>query len=76
MESILRINVTANAKRDSVTAGKKGKLSISVRAKAEDNAANRAVIALLANHFTIEEKNISIVTGHQSPNKTIRIRKR
>ncbi|MEY4990404.1 MAG: hypothetical protein RIS08_630 [Actinomycetota bacterium] len=48
-------------------------LDVFVREKPEDGKANRAVMALLAAHFQVEEEQIRIVSGASSRIKLIEI---
>jgi uncharacterized protein YggU (UPF0235/DUF167 family) len=68
----LKIKVTANAKHDSIEKTQKG-LSISVRAKPENNMANDRVRELLAIHFEVPINKVKIVRGHKMSAKTIEI---
>lgn len=47
---------------------------IFIKSKPIKGAANKEVINLLANHFQVTKKEIEIVSGKTSTNKTIEIR--
>ncbi len=70
----IHIKVIANAKKAEVKEVENG-LKVKVNAPAVNNKANKAVIAILADYFSVKTKQISIVSGHQNPNKTIEIEK-
>jgi uncharacterized protein (TIGR00251 family) len=63
------IKVIPNAGRDEVSE-KDGILVVSVRAPAEDNRANVAVMKLLKKHFGRE---VRLVSGHRSKKKLIEV---
>lgn len=72
----IKIRVTAGAKHDSIEKkllGGKDVLFVSVRARAENGAANERVRELLGLHFETNIKNVRITNGQTSSNKTIEI---
>jgi uncharacterized protein (TIGR00251 family) len=68
METI-EIKVKANSKKESITQ-KDNIYIVEVKAKAEDNKANIAVIKLLKKHFN---KTPMIIKGLTSKNKVVRL---
>lgn len=74
----LTIKVIPNAKQDKIigeeldSLGNK-LLKIKTCKQPEKNAANRAVIALLAEHFKIPKSNISIISGTTSRKKIVEL---
>jgi uncharacterized protein YggU (UPF0235/DUF167 family) len=50
-----------------------GSLTVFVRERAVDGAANEAVVALLAAHFGVKPRHVRIVSGHTARFKTIEI---
>lgn len=70
----LKLHLTPEAKRDSITRIGQDKLAISVKEKAEGNQANKRALELLAEHLGIPVAKIRIVSGHHSPHKMISIR--
>ncbi len=48
-------------------------LAVYVTAVPEDGKANEAMIRLLAKHFNVAPSRLSIVRGHTSSNKLVRI---
>ena len=63
------IKVVANADTDEISE-KDGMLIVRVRAPAQDNKANLAVIKLLSKHFG---KDVRIVSGFRSRRKVVEI---
>ena len=51
-------------------------LTVFLRAKAVDGAANQALIALLAKHFRVPKTQIAIVAGKRSRRKIVEIPER
>lgn len=69
----MRVKVVPGASRNEI-AGKLGdELKVRVSAPAEGGKANKAVIQLLADHFSVNAKNIKIISGQTSPHKQIEI---
>lgn len=50
-----------------------GELTVYVRERAIDGAANKAVIELLAEHFGVSKAKVSIDSGHTSKHKRVSI---
>ena len=68
----IQIKVIANAKKAEVKEIENG-LKVKANAPAINNKANKAVIAILADHFQVKPKQVKIVNGLQNPNKTVEI---
>jgi uncharacterized protein (TIGR00251 family) len=49
-------------------------LVVAVAARAVDGAANRAVVAALADAFGVGRADVAIITGHTARSKTISVR--
>jgi uncharacterized protein YggU (UPF0235/DUF167 family) len=56
-----------------VEAGDDGSLTLFVRERAVDGAANEAVIKVLSEHFGVPKSRIDIVRGHASRSKLIEV---
>ncbi|MFC1721201.1 DUF167 domain-containing protein [Patescibacteria group bacterium] len=69
----IKVKVKAGMKRESFEKKSDDHFEISVKEKAERNMANRRVIELVAEHFTIPEKEIRIISGHHHPGKLLRV---
>lgn len=67
----IHIKVTPGARKEILVETKPAYFTISVREKAEGNAANKRVIELLQEHS--KTKNVRIINGHHSPSKLISI---
>ncbi|HWU33555.1 MAG TPA: DUF167 domain-containing protein [Marmoricola sp.] len=50
-----------------------GNLTVFLRERAVDGAANEGLIAVLAKHFDVPKSRISIVRGHSSRHKIVDI---
>lgn len=50
-----------------------GGLTLFVRAKAVDGAANEAVIALLAKHYGVAKSKVTFMRGHTSRHKVVEV---
>lgn len=70
----ISIKVKPNSPKEEVVNEGEG-FTIFVKAKAENNKANIAVIKLLSKYFGVPSSQISIKTGMKSKKKIIEIRK-
>jgi uncharacterized protein (TIGR00251 family) len=68
----IQIKVIANAKKAGVKEVENG-LKVKVNAPAVNNKANKAVLAILADYFSVKEKEIKIVSGLHNPVKIVEI---
>jgi uncharacterized protein YggU (UPF0235/DUF167 family) len=69
-----RIHVKPGSKRvPIVETGTDGLLTVFVRERAVDGAANEGVVALLAAHFGVRKGDVRIVNGQGSRIKTIEV---
>lgn len=50
-----------------------GELTVYLRQRAVDGAANEALIEVLAKHFAVAKRDVEIVSGHASRIKRIRL---
>ena len=69
----IRVRVTAGAKKESVQKISEDSFSVCVKVPAEQNLANRRVLELIAEHFSIQSKQIRIISGHHAPGKILNI---
>ena len=69
----IKIKVFPKSKKEEIRKIKENNFEIKVREKAEKNMANKRVIEILSDYFKINEKQIRIVNGHQSPIKMLSI---
>lgn len=70
---LIRVRVTAGARRESVKKRKEGVYEISVREEAKDNGANRRAVELVAMEFGLPAKAVRIARGHRKPSKLFRL---
>ncbi|OGZ18135.1 MAG: hypothetical protein A2494_00465 [Candidatus Lloydbacteria bacterium RIFOXYC12_FULL_46_25] len=68
-----RIRVKAGEGKESVLLAHDGRLIVSVRAPREEGRANARACELLAEHFMVPVKSVSVVRGHQQSSKIVRI---
>lgn len=73
--STLDIRVITNARRNEVGESRGGRLVIRTTAAPVDDRANIAVCRILAGNLGVRRRDVEIITGHRSRNKTIRIRR-
>lgn len=69
----IRVSVSAGAKREVFKKVKDDSFLASVKEPAEQNLANRRVLELVASHFSLQPKQIRIISGHHSPSKIFSI---
>ena len=69
----VKVRATAGAKHESFVAESPTHFSITVREKAERNAANTRIRELIAGHFGLPVGKVRIVNGHQSPSKLLSV---
>lgn len=67
------VRLTPRAAADRVIGMADGWLRISVAAPPVDNAANEALLRLLARQWALPRRDLSIVAGGKSRNKIVRI---
>lgn len=68
-----RVKVTPNAPREYIEEAPFNTLRIGVSEPTEGNRANERVREMIAEHFSVPQKNVLIIKGAQSPSKTVRI---
>jgi uncharacterized protein (TIGR00251 family) len=67
------VTVRVNASKAEVTQISETEYRVSVDAPPQDGEANRALIALLADHFSVPKSTIKIVRGRSSRGKFLEI---
>lgn len=72
----LEVRVIPRARRDEVGGERGGRLVVRTTAAPVDDAANRAVAKLLAAHLGVAKRDVAIVGGHRSRDKTVEVRSR
>jgi uncharacterized protein (TIGR00251 family) len=71
--SRLRLKVSAGASRSRVLGIHGGALKLSVKAPPERGKANREVLSLVAEAFSLAPSDVALVAGETSPNKVVRL---
>lgn len=70
----VRAVVSAGARRESIRQEPDGSFRIAVKEPAEQNAANRRVLVLVANALGLSARQLRIVSGHHKPSKMLECR--
>lgn len=71
---VLRVRVKPRARRNGIIGVRRDVLALEVTAAPEQNKANEAVVALLAEALDIAKSRIEIVSGRSYREKVIRVR--
>lgn len=69
----LEIRVIPRARRDEVGGLRHGRLLVRTTAPPADGRANTKVIELVAEHLGVPKRSVSLVSGHRSRDKLLRI---
>jgi uncharacterized protein (TIGR00251 family) len=69
----LSVRLTPRAGRERIEGIVAGALKVSVTAPPSENQANEALLRLLATEWRLPRRDLSIVQGTKSRNKTVRI---
>ena len=69
----INIKVHARSKRESVTELPDGSYKVEVKAPPVDGAANAAICELLADHFGVHKRDVSVVSGATNNKKIVEI---
>lgn len=67
----IKVTVQPGAKEDSIVKVTNDTFKLKVKAKAERNQANLAVIGLVSAYFDLPRGKVKIVTGHHHPKKIL-----
>ncbi|OGG79539.1 hypothetical protein A3A39_00830 [Candidatus Kaiserbacteria bacterium RIFCSPLOWO2_01_FULL_54_13] len=67
----VKVRVKANARREEFEKVSETSFKISVREKAQEDAANRRVVELVAAHFKVPIKSVRIIRGHRTSSKVL-----
>ena len=70
---LLSVKVVPGASRTRYMGVHGGAVRVAVAAPPEKGKANQAVIALLADLLSVKKRDVTVVSGHAAPLKTIRI---
>ena len=69
----INVKVHARSKRESVTQLPDGSYKVEVKAPPVDGAANEAICELIAEHFHVQKRDVSVVMGSTNNKKVIEI---
>lgn len=69
----IKVKVQPNSKKELFEKMSEDTFAISVKEKAILNMANKRVLELLADHFSVSKGDLKIISGHRSPNKIINV---
>lgn len=69
----INIKVHARSKREGVTPQPDGSYKVEVKAPPVEGAANQAVCEVLAKHFGVHKRDVSVVTGATNNKKIVEI---
>lgn len=73
---LVAVRVIPRAKRDEVGGERAGRLVVRTTAAPVDGRANDAVRRLLADHFGVALRDVEVVVGQRSRDKTVRVTQR
>lgn len=71
--NLIRVKAFADAKKFHIEETEHQKIRIFVREAAQNNQANKKILASLAEFYEIPQNKLKMISGHQSPNKIIQI---
>lgn len=71
--TVLEIYAAPRSKKNSILGEYQGRLKIALTAPPVDGEANAALVAFLAKHLGISQKQISIIRGTTNKRKSVRI---
>lgn len=69
----IHIKAFTGQKKEEIVERKPGYFDVFVREKPEQNMANRAILDMVARHFSVSVSKVKIVSGHQKPSKIFSI---
>ena len=69
----ISVFVKPNSKKGDLVETSPDGLTVFLRAKAVDGAANQALIKVLAKHFGVAKSSVTIVAGNRSRHKIVEI---
>lgn len=65
----VKVRVSVDVKKEICEMVSSDTFRVSVRQKAKQNMANRRVVEILADHFSVPQGKIRLISGHHSPHK-------
>ena len=70
---LLKVHVLPRGSKNETTGWRDGALRIKLTAPPVENAANKALIELIADLLGVRKSQVEIVSGHRNREKTLRI---
>ncbi len=67
----IKVKVTAGARKESLEKISDDHFEVAVKEKAERNMANKRVLELIADFFSLPSGKVKLVSGHHSPGKIL-----
>lgn len=71
---LIHVKVEVDSKKEEVFEKNESSFIVKVKVQAKENAANRRMLTLLAQHLKIKEGRLQIITGHHMPSKILEMR--
>lgn len=69
----IKVRVTPDAKRETIEQDSPDHFTVSVKEPAEQNRANKRIITLVAQHFSVPTGKVRIISGHHSGGKILSV---
>jgi uncharacterized protein (TIGR00251 family) len=69
----VQVKVTPSSSKNEICGLKDGVLKIKIAAPPEDGKANTELIHFLAKHYGVRKKDVQLIKGKKSRNKTLEI---
>ena len=69
----IKVKVQPNSKKELFDKTSEDTFAISVKEKPIQNMANKRVIELLTDYFSVSRGDLKIISGHRSPSKIINV---
>lgn len=69
----IRVKITPNVKKEFVEVLPDGRYHVAVKADRKEGLANARMRMLLASHLGVPERSVTLIAGHTSPTKTVRV---
>lgn len=69
----IKVRVTPDAKKETIVEDSPDHFTVSVKEPAEQNRANKRVIALMAGYFHLPTGKVRIISGHHSGGKILSV---
>lgn len=69
----IKVRVTPDTKEETFSQDSPDHFTLSVKEPAEQNQANRRVVALMATHFNVPTGKVRMIHGHHSGSKILSV---